>query len=388
MKVAIVSDTYIPQKNGVVVFLNDFLPRLSEKVEVVVLAPNETSEFKKNQIGNITEYLSPSLPFPLYEGYRMATMHRWQIKKIFEDEEVDVVHLHAPVLLGLKALDVAKSSGLPIVITYHTHFPDYVSHLSKGIIKGRMEEFAKIPVKRLIKTVFSKADIVTVPTIALKRELEDYGLKRVEWVPNGIDFSKFERKTAKVDVRKRYRIPKNAFLILYVGRISFEKKIDVLLSAYKKISAEYENAYLLIAGSGPYLEDYKKIAKAMKLKKAIFAGFVPDEELTNYYKSADVFASASDSETFGLTFVEAMYFGLPVVGVNKLGASDVITKECGLLAEAGNATDFARCLSFLIDHEETRKKLAMGARKKSREYDIKNITEKYYKIYKKIIYKK
>jgi len=383
MKIAIVSDTYLPQKNGVVVFLNDFLPALSKKAEIVLLVPNSKNKYETRAEGGVKIHLMPSIPFPFYAGYRMSIAHRRDIKKIFQEEKVDVVHLHAPVLLGLKAFYAAKKMHLPVAVTYHTHFPDYVSHLSRGLLRGKIEEMAKLPVKKLIKEIFSKADVVSAPTQSLKKELESYGLKKVELVPNGIDFSKFKEKKV-ADVRKKHRIPKKAVMVLYVGRISFEKKIEVLMSAFKRVEEDYKNAYLVIVGGGPYINDYKKLAAAMGLKNAIFAGFVPDDLLPSYYKAADILASASDTETFGLTFVEAMHFGVPVVGVKKLGAADVITRDTGLLAEPGNATDLARCISILIDHAKLRKNLSRNAKKKASEYDIRKITGRFVEIYRKL----
>ncbi|MEM4329666.1 MAG: glycosyltransferase [Candidatus Bilamarchaeaceae archaeon] len=383
MKIAIVSDTFRPQKNGVVVFLEDFLPRLAKKTDVVVIVPGQKNYLVKSRDGNITYYFLPSLPFPFYPGYRMAISSRTEIKKILEEEKPDVVHLHAPVLIGLKALYISKSINIPTVITYHTHFPDYVSHLSKGLLKGDFENIAKLPVKKLIKTVFSKANVVTAPTPALREELRSYGLPNVEFIPNGIDFSKF-KNSKKVNVRAKHNIPKKNKIVLYVGRISFEKKIDILLSAFKKVRATRENTTLLIVGTGPYLNDYVKLAKAMNLQDVIFAGFVPDAYLPSYYKIADVFASASDTETFGLTFIEAMFFGLPVVGVNKLGASDVIKKETGLLAEAGNAGDFGRCLSILLDHDNFAKELGKNGKNEARKYSIEKVTWDFMNIYKRL----
>lgn len=382
MKIAIVSDTFHPQKNGVVVFLEDFIKQLARKAEIIVLAPGEKNFLVKNKTKNITYYHLPSLPFPFYPGYRMSTVHRRDIKKIFEKEKPDVVHLHAPVLAGLKALYVSKNLGLPTVVTYHTHFPDYVSHLSLGILRGKVEDLAKVPVKRLIKSVFSKADIITAPTPALQKELSSYGLQNVQFIPNGIDFSKF-KNSKKIDVRKKHSIPKEKRIILYVGRISFEKRLDVLLSAFKKISEKRDDVFLLIAGGGPYLDDYTKLAQAMGLQNIAFAGFVPDENLSSYYAAADLFVSASDTETFGLTFVEAMFFGLPVVGVNRLGASDVITQKVGLLAEPSNSTDLARCISLVLDHKKLFDEFKKNAKKEAQKYSIENTVRSFMKIYKK-----
>ncbi len=381
MKVAVFTESYHPQKNGVVSFLSDFLPELSKHAEVVLFAPGE-KELKIEKQNGIKTYWVPALPFPFYEGYRMSTIRRKKIAELLAAERPDVVHLHAPVLLGLRALLVCKKMNIPVVVTYHTHFPDYVPHLSKGLIKGMFAELVKYPVKKLVGVVYAYADVVTAPTAALRDELKSYGIKNVILLPNGVSFSKFS--DVKKDVRKKYGIPKNASVILYVGRISFEKRIDVLLDAFKLVSRQIPSAYLIVAGSGPYLKDYKKLAQAMGLKRVIFTGFIPDKTLPSLYKSADVFVSPSDSETFGLTFIEAMHFGLPVVGVRRLGAASVIKKGTGFLAEPGNEKELARKIVLLLRKKGLRKKLGDAGKKESKKYEIKDVVERFMRIYRRV----
>ncbi|MEM3075573.1 MAG: glycosyltransferase [Candidatus Bilamarchaeaceae archaeon] len=383
MKVALFTDTYYPQKNGVVTFLSDFLPVLSKYAEVVLFAPGDR-ELKIEKKGGIRVYSVPALPFPFYEGYRMATIRRKKIAELLAAEKPDVIHLHAPVLLGLRALLVGKKMHIPVVATYHTHFPDYLPHLSKGLLRGWIADMAKIPVQKLVGIVFSQADVVTAPTTALKRELEGYGIRNVNYIPNGISFSKFENVSTRQDIRKFYNIPNDAPLVLYVGRISFEKRIEVLLSAFRLVKKEVPNACLVIAGSGPYLADYKKLANAMRLKGVLFTGFVPDRVLPLLYKTADVFVSASDSETFGLTFVEAMYFGLPVVGVKRLGAASVIRAQTGLLTEPGDEVALATNVIRILKNRKLRKRLGMFGKKEAKRYEIENVVKRFLSIYKKL----
>ncbi|MFH1221887.1 MAG: glycosyltransferase [Candidatus Micrarchaeota archaeon] len=382
MKIAVVTDSYHPQKNGVVVFLDDFLPQIAKHADVVVLAPGE-SKLKVEKHGRIKTYWVPALPFPFYEGYRMSTARSRLITQIFKDEKPDVVHLHAPILLGLRALFVAKKMHLPVAATYHTHFPEYVSHLSKGLVKGKLEKFAQTPVKYLVGTVFSRADVTTAPTATLTRELKSYGVKNAVWVPNGIRFSKFRKRS--LDSRKKYGIPENAPLVLYVGRISFEKKIEVLMSAFKKAQQSFPDAYLLIAGGGPYLKDYRKLAQAMNLQQVVFPGFVPDTQLPSLYAAANIFVSASDTETFGLTFVEAMHFGIPVIGANRLGAKDVITKQAGYLVEPGAVDPLASKLCLLLSNKKLRKKMGAAGKKEAKKYQMANVATQFLQLYRRML---
>ncbi len=378
MKVAVFTETYHPQKNGVVVFLSDILPIISKKAEVVLFAPGGKKLRTERINRRFRIYWVPADPFPFYEGYRMSRIRSRQIEKILKKEKPDVVHLHAPVLMGLKALRVSKEMGLPVIATYHTHFPDYIPHLFKGMLPKHLAEFSKSPVRKLISYVFSKADCTTAPTEELKKELKAYGVKNVLYIPNGISLKKF----AKVDKKKfmkKYKIPAGKPIVLYVGRISFEKKVDRLIKAFKNVN----NAILVIVGSGPSLEEYKKLAKELEMENVIFTGFVEDELLPGAYASADIFASASDSETFGLTFVEAMNFGIPVIGVKRLGAKEVIKdKENGFLVEVGKEDEMADKINILLRRPALRKKLGKQGKKDAKEYDIEKVAEKFLELYK------
>jgi len=384
MKVAVLTDTYHPQKNGVVVFLEDMLTELPKYAEVFIVAPGENkSRTIVQEFKGVRTYWGPAHPFPLYEGYKISKLKRRKITEIIKKEKPDIIHLHAPVVLGMKGLVVAKKLGIPVVATHHTHLPDYIHHLSKGLLKGRVAAIAKLPAQKFIKVLYSKADVVTAPTEALKIELESYGITNAEWVPNGISFTKFGN--SKKDIRKIYRIPKTAPVVLFIGRISFEKKIDVVLSAFQHVLKKNPNAYLVIGGTGPYLEDHKRIARALGLKNVIFTGFVPDELLPLLYSTADIFVSASDTETFGLTFVEAMHFGLPLVGVNKFGAADVVTKDVGFLVEPGNSKKIASKINLLLKNKKLRRTLGDAGKKEAEKYEIKKVTKTFVDLYKRLI---
>ena len=375
MKIAAFTETYHPQTNGVVVFLSDILPVISKKAEVVLFAPGKEKLRYEKISRNFRIYRVPADPFPFYEGYRASKISRKEIEKILKKEKPDVVHLHAPVLLGLKALYVAKKLGIPVVATYHTHFPDYIPHLFRGHLPGRLAESAKSPVKKLISYVFSKADFTTAPTMELKKELEGYGVRNVLYIPNGARLKKFKNADRKKFLKK-YRIPDRP-VVLYVGRISFEKKVDSLIRAFAKV----KNATLVIVGSGPYLEKCRET----RSPDVVFTGYVSDSMLPNAYAAADVFASASDSETFGLTFVEAMNSGLPVVGMDRLGAKDVIkNRKNGFLVTPGDEDEIAEKINLLLKDKSLRKKFGAQGKKDAKKYDIEIISGKFLELYRKL----
>lgn len=383
MKVAIFTDTYNPQTNGVVAYLNDSLRLLSRKEEVVVFAPGE-GRFRREKVSpNMTVCWIPSSPFPFYEGYRVASMDYKRISRLLEDEKPDIVHAHAPINLALQGVIAAKRKKIPVVITYHTHFPDYVPHLLNGRLPKALASLSGYTVKKLIKHVFGMADVVTAPTRELVAELHSYGLENVVHLPNGIDFSKFRCSEKDVKAfRNRYGITPGKEVALYLGRISFEKKIDNLFEAFKEI--EKDDRMLVIAGGGPYLKQFRKFASALGLKNVVFTGFLKSSAPA--YRSADIFVSASDSETFGLTFVEAMHNGVPPIGVRRLGPKEIIKhRKNGLLVKPDDPRALARAMDLLFEDRKLRERLGKEARKASTRYSIENSVRDTLRIYQRLV---
>ncbi|MEW6723060.1 MAG: glycosyltransferase [Candidatus Micrarchaeota archaeon] len=382
MKVAIFTDTYAPQMNGVVAYLQDSIRILAKKHEVVLFAPGEGHFRTETLPGGVKVHWIPSMPFPFYEGYRIAAMDYKRVSGLLAREKPDIVHAHAPVNLGLQGLVAAKRKRIPVVITYHTHFPDYVPHLLNGRLPGVLSRLSQMTVKSMIKHAFRKADAVTAPTMELAKELRSYGLDNVVYLPNGIDLRSLKCSPQEAAAfRKAHGIGQRKLVAVYLGRISFEKRIEKLLEAFKLL--ERDDAVLVIAGGGPYLRNFRQFAAALGLKNIVFTGFVKNKAAA--YAASDIFVSASDSETFGLTFVEAMHMGLPAVGVSRLGAKEIIRHgKNGLLVAPGDARAFMRAIERLFSDSALRKRLGRQARKTSTKYSIESSVGKTVKIYERL----
>jgi len=383
MKIALFTDTYLPQLNGVAIYLSDAVRELSKEHEVLLFFPAEGGFAVEDVLPNLRIYRMPSLSFPFYEGYRVARMEYPRICHILEKEKPDIVHAHAPINLGFQGLMAAKRKKIPCMITYHTHFPDYVPHLLKVKLPGLLKGASDFTVKKMIKHSFKMADAVAAPTYELVEELRSYGLRNVVYLPNGIDFSKFRcTKRQAESFRKRHRIPKTKKVVLYLGRISFEKKLDALLQAFSRIKRT--DAVLVLAGGGPGLESLRDFAKRLKTRNVIFTGFVRNP--AHAYACADLFVSPSDTETFGLTFIEAMYWGLPVIGVRKFGAKEVINDmRNGLLVEPGDGPGLAKAMETLIGQKKLRTAMGLEGKETAKGYSIRNSIEKTLDIYQDLL---
>jgi 1,2-diacylglycerol 3-alpha-glucosyltransferase len=381
LKIAIFTDTYLPQMNGVVSYLVDSIRVMSETHEIVLFAPGE--KLKTEAVSaNFRIHWIPSSPFPFYEGYRVASLNYKRISGLLRKERPDIVHVHAPVNLGLQGMIAAKRKKIPLMVTYHTHFPDYVPHLLSGKLPSPLRRISELTVKKMIKHVFRQADIVSAPTMELVRELRSYGLQNVIHLSNGIDFGVLKCTAGEAEAfRKKHGIPKSK-VALYLGRISFEKRIDRLLESIRLI--EKKGVTLVVAGGGPYIDNFRKFAKLIGLRRVVFTGFVENKAAA--YSCADVFVSASDSETFGLTYVEAMRMGLPVVAVSRLGAKEIVESgRNGFLSEPEDRRGFARNVVKLMASPKLRKRMSEAARESSKKYSIESSVGKTVQIYRELL---
>jgi len=384
MKIALFTDTYHPQVNGVVSFLESITPVLAKEHEVLVFAPGDAKKIEKKRLArNVVIYWIPASPFPFYEGYKVSSVMLRQIWQILRKENVSVVHAHAPVLLGLQGMLAAKRLGIPVVATYHTHYPDYLPYIVNGKLPNFLKPLSDRTVKGLIRLVFSLADCSTAPTEELATELRTYKVKNVAVLPNGIDLKSLKTsKRIESDFRKRYGI-KSKKIILFVGRMGFEKRLDVVLASLKKL--KNKDWCFLAVGKGPELERYEKAAEEFG-ENAVFCGFLENDVLHAAYGCADLFVSASDSETFGLTFIEAMAFGLPAIGVNKLGAKEIIKNGMnGFVIRPGDSTAMAKKIDLLLNDNALRARMGKEAKKTAKCYSIEESARKSVEIYRDLV---
>ena len=222
-----------------------------------------------------------------------------------------MVHSQGEVsTLGL-ARRIAKACGAPLVHTYHTVYEDYTHYFSPSRRWGRLL------VKGFTRAVLARTDAVIAPSAKVQRLLAGYGVRRpVRVIPTGIDLDRFAAKPSPALLaarREALGIPAGNAVLVYVGRLAREKAIDELLESRAALGGA--PVTLLLAGGGPDEPRLRQLAAAMGLDApaVVFAGMVPPAEVPLFYHMGDVFVSASQSETQGLTYFEAMAAGLPLI---------------------------------------------------------------------------
>ncbi len=384
MKIAIFTDTFLPQVNGVTKVLCDQIKELKKNgIEVIVFAPGEKTGMEEFEGVRIYKFCGSEIKS--YPGYIFTNPDNlFKVQTIVEMENPDIFHLHSPFIMGIFGLYISKKRKKPSICTFHTLISEYTAHLTPS--NGKIvKKILKIPTWKYLKTFYSKCTKTIAPGKSISQELKKHGIKNTIVMPNGINISKMKNEKIK-DIRKKHKIPKDSTLFFYVGRISLEKRIPFLIEAFERAN-KGKNNYLILGGSGPQLKKYKKIVKNNKNIK--FVGYIPEEDLYSYYNSSDVFISASDTETQGMVFLEAMFFENALIGSNKLGSNDLIKNNYnGLKFENGNLDDLIEKIKKIVQNKKMIEKMSKNSKKIVNDYDIKKTVKNRINLYESLKNKK
>lgn len=275
----------------------------------------------------------------------------------------DIIHATSPGFLVLMAMLFARLADVPMVISYHTHLPSYAKAYT-SFIPGA-EWLSGV----LIGIFHNVADMTLVTSPQMQKALQRYGVKHVEVWQKGIDTRRFHPKHYSEEMRNALSDghPSDP-LLLYVGRLGREKKIEQLKHTLEQIP----NARLALVGEGPNEEQLRRHFKGTNTK---FMGVLRGEALSQAFASADVFCMPSDSETLGFVVLESMASGVPVVAANAGGLPDLIDHgTTGYLATVDDAEEFTERVKELIENPELRQKMGKAARAESEQWSWEEAT--------------
>ncbi|MGE4552646.1 MAG: glycosyltransferase [Desulfovibrionaceae bacterium] len=270
------------------------------------------------------------------------------------EQDFDLILAATPGPVGLAALGVARILKLPFHGTYHTAFPQYVGRFTEDSV---MEDLAW----RGMLWFYGQMDTVYAPSQAVREELVAKGLpaRKIVIYPRGVDTERFT-PDKRNGFYKRWRLG-GELKLLYVGRVSREKDLHVLADAFRKVSRIRPGVQLIVVGDGPYLDDMRRDLRGLP---AVFTGVLEGDDLACAYASADVFVFPSATDTFGNVVLEAQASGLPAIVSDQGGPAENITRDqTGLVAEAGNADSFVRCILALADYPERVEYMRASARR-------------------------
>jgi 1,2-diacylglycerol 3-alpha-glucosyltransferase len=304
MKIALFTDTYPPEINGVSVSVG-----LHQKV--LIDQGHDVLVITTNPFGKVIDIDSGIIRIPGVElkklyGYRLSSFFSAKAYQFIRKWQPDVIHIHTDAGIGIFGKITAFFLKVPTVVTYHTMYEDYTHYV--GFLKG----LASRVVKQFSKSIAEQCTEFIAPSLKTKEKIRSYGVDRyINIVPTGIDFSRFQLVSLDSDklaeIKNRWILPGEKVL-LSLGRVAKEKSMDVILRGFSKvIESKQGNIRLLMVGDGPDRHELIELVNQLDISKHVsFVGAVPIQDVPYYYQIADVFVSASLTETQGLTFMEAM----------------------------------------------------------------------------------
>ncbi|MDQ0221878.1 glycosyltransferase family 4 protein [Streptococcus moroccensis] len=323
MRIGIFTDTYFPQVSGVATSIKTLkteLEKLGHTVFIFTTTDKNVNRYEDWQIVRI-----PSVPFFAFKDRQIAYAGFTDAVKIAKRYHLDIIHTQTEFSLGILGKMIARELKIPVIHTYHTNYEDYVHYLAKGrIIRPGM-------VKYIVRSYCTQLDGLICPSAIVEDMMAGYKVnapKRV--IPTGIELEKFRRPELTQEdvqgIRDQLGIADDEVFLLSLSRVSYEKNIQAVIQAMPLVLAQGMKAKLVVAGDGPYLPDLKALVTELGLEDTVqFTGMIAPGETALYYKAADFFVSASTSETQGLTYLEALATGTPIIAHTNPYLKDLIS---------------------------------------------------------------
>jgi glycosyltransferase involved in cell wall biosynthesis len=358
MKIAVVTETFLPKIDGIVTMVVKTVEALRERGdEVLIFAPSGgPAELFGAEVVSL-----PSLPFPFYRELRVAAP-RASMRQRLEAFRPDVFHLFEPALLGVGGIYYGKVLHVPIVISYHTNLPAYLHYYKLGFFEGSTW--------KLMRQRHLRADLNLCTSTAMMDELQGHGIDRLALWERAVDAQRFHPSKRSAEMRGRLSggEPERR-LLLYVGRLSAEKDIGEL----REVLRALPEVRLAIVGDGPLR---RELERHFRGTATYFAGYLRGEELAAAYASADLFVTASKTETLGLVVLEAMAAGCPVVACRAGGIPDAVENGVtGFLFEPTDKYGLVATVQRALAHPEERALVRARAREDVERHSWQGSTE-------------
>ncbi len=430
MKIAIFTDTYLPDRNGASSSIDHFTRLLADDGHQIMIFCPKCGRYRDKKYPNISVKRFSSVTPPTYKDFRLAFPFILTVVKELKDFKPDVVHIQTPMPMGVGMMGIwaTKILKLKNIQTYHTYLPDFLVYYNPknlpGIIKiagyintakltrnlekagisadnyesatvkkyiekisdeaeaeekkKKVNKFSERVVRSYTRLVYNRADIVLTPSMAMKKVLKKQGVEgKIEVLSNGIDYDFFKKKTD-------YSIKQH---MVNIGRLGFEKRVDVTIEAFAVALKTNPKLRLDIYGDGPAKDSLVALAKKLGVMKNIkFWGVYGINKVSQQLHKYDCFVTASPIETEGIVILEAMASGLPILGVNKLAVPDIVKDgKNGYLSRPGDANDMAKNMIKVMESAKVLERLGKKALEIAKAHEVRVCKERLVGFYKQLL---
>jgi 1,2-diacylglycerol 3-alpha-glucosyltransferase len=428
MRIAIFSDTYLPDRNGIVASIDRFTRLMADDGHQIMIFCPKARHYKEKQYKNITVKRYISFSAPSYKDMNIALPSILAVIKDLKEFQPDVIHVQTPIGVGMVGIWASKILKIKNVQTYHTYIPDFLvyfkpktlfgfdkmanyinsSRLIKALVEAdvskekygssKFQQYLGQTIKEVTqkasknrssklsdkfgrdftKVLYNRADLVLTPSRIMRKVISNHGVTSpIEVLSNGIEYDFFKKKTD-------YKI-KNK--IVHIGRLGYEKNVNVIIDAFSIALKTNPSLKLDIYGDGPARKSLHNQVKNLGIAKQVnFKGPYDIKVMAQKLCDYDFFVTASTIETQGLVVLEAMASGLPVLGVNKFAIPEVVLNgKNGYVSKAFNAPDMAKNMLRVLESDDRLREFGMKSLEVAKSHEVKECKDRLVRLYNKAI---
>ena len=364
LRIAIVTETYPPEVNGVAMTTGRMLDGLMRRGHRIMLVrPRQHPAEHPRSSRLLSETLVSGIPLPRYAGLRVGLPATASLARLWTHERPHIVHVVTEGPLRRSALVAARRLRIPASSAFHTNFHSYSKHYGFGLLKPAISAY--------LKRFHNQAACTLVPTHQLQAQLAQQGYRALKVVARGVDTDLFTPARRSAALRTSWGAAEEDLVVLYVGRLAPEKNMPLVLSSFERIQRAVPSARLVLVGDGPQRGELEK-----GYPQHVFAGMRHGEDLAAHYASGDLFLFPSLTETFGNVTLEAMASGLAVVAYDYAAGREHIEHGCnGMLAALDDAEAFRRLAVDVASDAGLRNRLRRGARMTASRIDWERVVD-------------
>ncbi len=364
LRLSVVTETWPPEINGVALTLSRLVQGLcARNHQVQLIRPRQARTEEARSDPGFEELLMRGMPIPRYPELKLGLPGKGALVRAWTLHRPDLVHIATEGPLGWSALQAARRLRLPVTSDFRTNFHAYSQHYGVG--------WLKTPIAAYLRKFHNLTRCTMVPTQALRAELQAIGFQNVQVVARGVDTQLFSPARRSAALRSSWGATDDTLVIVVVGRLAPEKNLDVTLRAYEAMRAGGTAVRLVFVGDGP-----QRAALQQRCPDAVFAGMRRGEDLAAHFASADLFAFASLTETFGNVTIEALASGLPVLAFDTAAAGDWVRHgHNGWLLPVDDADGFVQQAALLAREPALVRSAAARARSQVAQLDWQQIAQ-------------
>lgn len=329
LRIAVVTETWPPEVNGVALTLSKLVHQLSQRNHTIqLIRPRQDKNDQQSDSAGWTEILLRGLPIPRYPQLKLGLPSKKSLIKAWRQQRPDLIHIATEGPLGWSAVQAAHTLRIPVTSDFRTNFHSYSKHYGMGWLSK--------PIVAYLRKFHNRTACTMVPTRALKAQLSASGFQNLRVVGRGVDTHIFHPALRSQAFRDSWQADDSTIVLLSVGRLAAEKNLDLIVSTYKAILEAGRSVKLVFAGDGPH-----RSALQNQCPDAIFMGMCSHSQLALLYANADLFLFPSLTETFGNVTLEALACGTPVLAFDCAAASELVEDGLnGWLVRSESPEDF------------------------------------------------